>query len=147
MQRWHTHVLSRMFSLSECTMYYICAHGDPEERTCPRLTVWDTDKDVCNWPSDVSREQCRNVTFNTKDSENYSNEIVGEAAEQVQSEDSRRSSTSSVAAVTSTTAQSPVAPGESTTSVSDSGSSSSVAVDNDAANRIKETNGETKSVS
>ncbi|XP_003745198.1 endochitinase [Galendromus occidentalis] len=47
----------------ECTMYYLCVHGKPELKQCPKKTVWDTDKLICNWPVDVTRPECKSVVF------------------------------------------------------------------------------------
>ena len=53
--------LSLLFT--ECTLYYLCVHGKPELKECPRNTVWDTDKLICNWPVDVTRAECKSVVF------------------------------------------------------------------------------------
>lgn len=39
-------------------MYYLCVHGKPELRQCPTNTVWDVEKNICNWPNSVTREEC-----------------------------------------------------------------------------------------
>ncbi|OQR75642.1 endochitinase-like [Tropilaelaps mercedesae] len=62
----------------ECTMYYLCVHGKPELRECPNRTVWDNDKLVCNWPADVSREQCRNIVSTEKDMKE-SNDVTSQS--------------------------------------------------------------------
>ncbi|XP_022652307.1 endochitinase-like isoform X2 [Varroa jacobsoni] len=59
----------------ECAMYYLCVHGQPELKKCPSKTVWDTDKLICNWPINVSREQCRNAVMKPEDYKE-SNDVV-----------------------------------------------------------------------
>ncbi|KAK8779157.1 hypothetical protein V5799_019500 [Amblyomma americanum] len=44
---------------TDCSKYYQCGHGKPMLRSCNSGTVWDIDRNVCNWPDNVSREECK----------------------------------------------------------------------------------------
>ncbi|XP_077514608.1 endochitinase-like isoform X2 [Amblyomma americanum] len=44
---------------TDCSKYYQCGHGKPMLRSCNSGTVWDIDRNICNWPDNVSREECK----------------------------------------------------------------------------------------
>lgn len=63
-------------------MYYLCVHGKPELKECPKKTVWDTDKLICNWPVDVTRPECRSVVFAALEAAEDTGPTVGKQDDQ-----------------------------------------------------------------
>uniref|UniRef100_A0AAG5CS29 chitinase n=1 Tax=Anopheles atroparvus TaxID=41427 RepID=A0AAG5CS29_ANOAO len=44
---------------ADCTRYYRCVHGQPVEFTCKPGTVFHTALNVCDWPENADRIECR----------------------------------------------------------------------------------------
>uniref|UniRef100_A0A2C9K6B2 Chitin-binding type-2 domain-containing protein n=1 Tax=Biomphalaria glabrata TaxID=6526 RepID=A0A2C9K6B2_BIOGL len=61
---------------NDCTKFYQCAHSKPFLMTCPAGLYFNTDIDVCDWPSNVDCSgsgQTRQSTSQDYDSNSYSN--------------------------------------------------------------------------
>ncbi|XP_050311557.1 endochitinase [Anthonomus grandis grandis] len=43
----------------DCTKYYRCDHGKPKEFSCQAGLVYHTVSNICNWPSNADRPECR----------------------------------------------------------------------------------------
>ncbi|XP_064482748.1 endochitinase-like [Ornithodoros turicata] len=44
---------------SDCSKFYECVHGEAMEHSCYGDTVWDIERNICNWPRDVNRDECK----------------------------------------------------------------------------------------
>nr|XP_033196497.1 uncharacterized protein LOC117160127 isoform X7 [Bombus vancouverensis nearcticus]XP_033196498.1 uncharacterized protein LOC117160127 isoform X7 [Bombus vancouverensis nearcticus]XP_033196499.1 uncharacterized protein LOC117160127 isoform X7 [Bombus vancouverensis nearcticus] len=43
----------------ECHSYYECVHGIPLKFTCPNKLIWNGRNNICDWPQNADREECR----------------------------------------------------------------------------------------
>ena len=43
---------------SDCSKYFWCVHGKPMSADCPSGTMWDSDKQRCDWEKNVNRDDC-----------------------------------------------------------------------------------------
>ncbi|CAH1393224.1 unnamed protein product [Nezara viridula] len=44
----------------ECNKYYQCDHNTPVEFSCKPGTVWNQEKQICDWPENAKRKDCKN---------------------------------------------------------------------------------------
>ncbi|XP_075740782.1 uncharacterized protein LOC119183008 isoform X1 [Rhipicephalus microplus] len=44
---------------SDCTKYYHCANSKPHLQKCARGTVFDIERQICNWPAMTNRPECK----------------------------------------------------------------------------------------
>ncbi|CAL4075704.1 unnamed protein product [Meganyctiphanes norvegica] len=47
------------FPHPNCSKYYRCVHGEPQEHSCKPGTVWDNEIQICNWPDAVKASGCQ----------------------------------------------------------------------------------------
>ena len=45
---------STLYGTDQQTFFFICAHGNPVKIPCPKGTLWNTDKSICDWPKRAS---------------------------------------------------------------------------------------------
>ncbi|XP_049526626.1 endochitinase-like isoform X17 [Dermacentor silvarum] len=43
---------------SDCAKYYQCVHSSPILRTCAQSTIFDIERQTCNWPALANRPEC-----------------------------------------------------------------------------------------
>ncbi|KAF7264599.1 hypothetical protein GWI33_022967, partial [Rhynchophorus ferrugineus] len=43
----------------DCTKYYRCDHGKPNEFSCQTGLVYHTTSHICDWPSNSDRPECK----------------------------------------------------------------------------------------
>ncbi|XP_075722746.1 endochitinase-like [Rhipicephalus microplus] len=44
---------------SDCSKYYHCAHSKPHLQFCAPGTIFDIERQVCNWPANARRPECK----------------------------------------------------------------------------------------
>uniref|UniRef100_A0A336MGV1 chitinase n=1 Tax=Culicoides sonorensis TaxID=179676 RepID=A0A336MGV1_CULSO len=51
---------------TDCNRYYQCNHGEPVEFRCKEGLVYNTVENVCDWPANVDREECKTLRYTKK---------------------------------------------------------------------------------
>lgn len=51
---------------SDCTQYYHCVHDKPVMFHCKDKTVFETNLQICVWPEQADREECKGKHKNAK---------------------------------------------------------------------------------
>lgn len=44
---------------SDCSKYYHCVHSTPHLKDCPPNTIFDIERQLCNWPAITNRPECK----------------------------------------------------------------------------------------
>lgn len=52
---------------TDCSKFYQCGHGKPMLRSCLGGTVWDIDRNICNWPQDANRAECLSAKYEAQE--------------------------------------------------------------------------------
>merc|ERR1712127_585380 len=73
----------------ECSLYYVCVHGDAVSMPCPAGLAWNTDLNTCDWPDNVD---CDDDSSSSSSSSEECTDIDGDGVVDVCEESSEESS-------------------------------------------------------